>query len=118
MKGYRFAICYENARSLPGYITEKIFDCFFSGCVPVYWGPDNIHEYIPNDCYVDRRDFSSNKEMYDFLKNISWEQYLSYQEAIQRYVMTDGKQTNFNAEVFVKNIIEELHSVGVLEVVE
>ncbi|WP_162784922.1 hypothetical protein [Polynucleobacter necessarius] len=33
----RFAICYENVRDLPGYITEKIFDGFLSGCVPVYW---------------------------------------------------------------------------------
>lgn len=27
---YKFAICYENAQ-FPDYITEKIFDCFFSG---------------------------------------------------------------------------------------
>ncbi len=35
-KRYKFAICYENARDIPGYITEKIFDCFFAGCVPLY----------------------------------------------------------------------------------
>ena len=27
---YRFTICYENAVNIPGYITEKIFDCFIS----------------------------------------------------------------------------------------
>ena len=30
----RFCICFENSRGSPGYVTEKIFDCFTSGCVP------------------------------------------------------------------------------------
>ena len=30
LEKYKFAICYENARDIPGYITEKIFDCFFA----------------------------------------------------------------------------------------
>lgn len=45
----RFSICYENVRDMPGYITEKIFDCFFAGCVPVYWGANNVAEHIPSD---------------------------------------------------------------------
>jgi hypothetical protein len=35
LEKYKFSICYENARDIPGYITEKIFDCFFAGCVPI-----------------------------------------------------------------------------------
>jgi hypothetical protein len=42
LQKYKFAICYENVRDIPGYITEKIFDCFFAGCVPVYWGAPNV----------------------------------------------------------------------------
>ncbi|MCZ6820783.1 MAG: glycosyltransferase family 10, partial [Calditrichaeota bacterium] len=34
---YTFAICFENM-ILKGWITEKIFDCFFAGTVPIYWG--------------------------------------------------------------------------------
>ena len=30
LEQYRFSICYENARNINGYITEKIFDCFFA----------------------------------------------------------------------------------------
>jgi hypothetical protein len=29
---YKFALCFENAK-LPGWITEKIFDCFFAGAI-------------------------------------------------------------------------------------
>ena len=36
---YKFSICYENATNYPGYITEKIFHCFFSNVVPIYLGP-------------------------------------------------------------------------------
>ena len=33
---YKFSICYENARDIPGYITEKILDSMAAGCIPVY----------------------------------------------------------------------------------
>ena len=59
LQKYKFAICYENARDIPGYITEKIFDCFFAGCVPVYWGAPNVTDHIPEDTFIDRRDFKS-----------------------------------------------------------
>jgi hypothetical protein len=32
---------------LPGYITEKIFDCFIAGVVPVYLGWDGAGRFIP-----------------------------------------------------------------------
>src|SRR5438445_11355992 len=41
MKYYKFPIVYENMKNIQGYITEKIFDAFSAGCVPVYWGASN-----------------------------------------------------------------------------
>ena len=37
LKHYRFYICPENA-SVEGYVTEKLFHCIGSGCIPIYWG--------------------------------------------------------------------------------
>lgn len=37
LKRYRFYICPENA-SVEGYVTEKLFHCIGSGCIPIYWG--------------------------------------------------------------------------------
>ena len=45
LEKYKFAICYENARDIDGYITEKIFDCFFAGCVPIYWGANPLCQH-------------------------------------------------------------------------
>jgi len=32
---YKFSFCFENAKDITGYISEKIFDSFFAGCVVV-----------------------------------------------------------------------------------
>lgn len=85
---YRFSICYENAREIPGYITEKIFDCLFTGSIPVYWGAPDIEKYVPKDCFIDRREFRSHEELYSFMKGISEERFLRYLEAARRYVFS------------------------------
>ena len=51
IKNYKFYICYENMRDIKGYITEKIFDCFEAGCVPIYFGAPNVETYIPKNCF-------------------------------------------------------------------
>lgn len=72
---YKFTICYENAQKIEGYITEKIFDCFFAKTVPVYWGAPNIDEFIPKGAYVDYRDFDSYQDLYDYLCNMPESEY-------------------------------------------
>jgi len=89
LMNYKFAICYENGRELPGYITEKIFDCFFAGCVPVYWGAPNVTDHIPADCFIDRRDFNSTAEVYEFITNISAQEHAKYIENINQFLSSD-----------------------------
>lgn len=71
LAGYKFSICYENARDIPGYITEKIFDCLMSGCIPVYWGAPDITRYVPADCFIDRREFASHEALYAYMSAMS-----------------------------------------------
>jgi alpha(1,3/1,4) fucosyltransferase len=82
---YKFCICYENMKDQFGYITEKIFDCFVAGCIPIYWGATNIQDYIPKECFIDRRDFSSYEDLYLFLKSMDRTTYQTYLKAIDRY---------------------------------
>lgn len=107
----RFAICYENVRDLPGYITEKIFDCFFSGCVPVYWGANNITDHIPADCFIDRRKFRDTADVYSVLKNISESEFLGYQNRIATFLRSDAAypfSSNFFAETIVTTIVQDI----------
>jgi hypothetical protein len=92
IKQYRFSICYENTRDAPGYITEKIFDCFAAGTVPVYWGASNVDQYVPKDCFIDRRAFASNEELYQFLKGMSKEAYQGYLERIKAFLASETAQ--------------------------
>lgn len=104
LEKYKFAICYENARDIPGYITEKIFDCFFAGCVPIYWGANNITDYIPKECFIDKREFESYERLYDFINCIDDEHYATYLDSIESFL--NKKQENyFKSEDFVKQII-------------
>jgi hypothetical protein len=91
MQQYKFAICFENA-SYPGYITEKIFDCFFAGCVPIYLGAPNILEYIPKNTFIDFRDFTNYKELYSFIVNMSDEEYSTILQNIRNYLMSEEIQ--------------------------
>lgn len=89
IKNYRFSICYENSKDIEGYVTEKIFDCFAAGNVPVYWGASNIESYIPKECFIDRRAFNSLEGLYIFLKNMSKEDYETYLVNIKTYLESD-----------------------------
>ncbi len=107
LKQYRFSICYENACNIPGYITEKIFDCFFAGCIPVYWGASNVTEHIPADCFIDKRDFATYEELFRFMKSLSDDQCRNYVQAIKRFLgSSQGKK--FSAHYFAENIAREV----------
>lgn len=103
----RFSICYENVRDLPGYITEKIFDCFFSGCVPVYWGAENIAEYIPLDCFIDRRQFQDTAAVYAFLKAMTEQEFVGYQQRIAAFLQSDAAHP-FSAEYFAETVVNTI----------
>jgi alpha(1,3/1,4) fucosyltransferase len=92
IKNYRFSICYENTQRTKGYVTEKIFDCFAAGSVPVYWGASNVEEYIPKNCFIDRRAFASMEELYAFLKGMKKEEYEAYIANIRVFLNSDATQ--------------------------
>lgn len=48
---YKFIICFENSKT-DGYITEKIFNVFLSGSVPIYDGAPNITDYIVSGSFI------------------------------------------------------------------
>lgn len=107
MEQYKFSICYENAKDIPGYITEKIFDSFFSGCVPIYWGANNIDDYVPKDCFIDRSIFKSYEELYCFISNMSESEYIGYLNAIERYL--NSKEIDvFKNEFFSKTLLDNI----------
>jgi alpha(1,3/1,4) fucosyltransferase len=105
----RYSYCYENVKDLPNYITEKIFDSFLSGCVPVYWGADNVQEYIPPECFVDRRRFRDTAEVHRYLMGITPEQYGLFQKNIFDFLGSE-KAYLFSTENFATTIATTIAS--------
>ncbi len=85
LKKYKFSLCYENMQA-PGWVTEKIFHCFHAGCVPVYLGADNIKQFVPDNCFIDRGKFKNMAELYQFLNNMSQAEYDNYLVNIKQYL--------------------------------
>lgn len=82
---FRFSICFENC-IYPGYITEKIFDSFFAGVVPVYLGAPDITDYIPSDCFINFRKFASLEELWMSLESFSESEWNNHRDAIARFL--------------------------------
>lgn len=101
-RNYRFAICYENT-VLAGYISEKIFDCFAAACVPIYLGEAEIERFIPAQCFIDRRKFTSDAQLYEFIKHMTYTTYMKYVEAIGDFVK-GVEQAKFGSEANAKRI--------------
>jgi hypothetical protein len=104
---YRFNICYENAYGIDGYITEKIFDCFLAGTVPIYLGARNITAHIPSQCFIDKRDFSSYEDLYDYLTGLSAEQYVEYLGAAAAFIASE-RAAPFTPEHVAATLLAEM----------
>lgn len=105
----QFCICYENARDIPGYLTEKIFDCIFAGCIPIYWGEPNIQEWLPPKCFIDFRAFNSYEDLYQFISSMSEQDFISMQKAGREFILSDAFRCH-NSESFSSKVIDRILS--------
>jgi hypothetical protein len=106
----KFSICFENVKNINGYITEKIFDSFYSGCVPVYSGAKNVGLYIPKDCYIDYEEFEDIQDLHLFLSRMTPETYHEYQINIANYLkgadFMKFSYVNF-CDIILNNVIND-----------
>ncbi len=104
MGPYKFSICFENCE-VPGWVSEKVYDCLAAGCIPVYLGAPDITSYVPAGCFIDFRKFNSYEELHKFLVSLPEERLIEYREAIRAFLASrvkDGK----TPDDFVKEMLE------------
>lgn len=99
---YKFCFCFENAE-IKGYITEKIFDCFRNGTIPIYLGDKLINKYIPSDCYIKVNSNLNINHLIEQLENINESEILKYKERIKYYLL-NNKFQKFSYNSFNKTI--------------
>lgn len=107
MTSFRFALCFENC-VFPGYVTEKIFDCFFAGCIPVYWGAPDITDFVPAKTFVDARKFDSWMNLDRYLREMPESEAQCYHAAARDFLASDAF-ARFHQDYFVAELM------GILE---
>ncbi len=113
LKKYKYAITFENSNNEPGGVCEKIFDVMAAGCVPVYWGAPNVLDYIPEEAFIDYRNFSNSEELDLFLKSITEDRYNEYLLAISNFLRSDMYK-NFTSIGFVRDVTKAIDHVASL----
>lgn len=105
-ENHRFGLSFENMTGVNGWISEKIFDVFASGAVPVYWGASNVEEYIPKGTFIDYREFANPKDLHQHLVNIDEDEYAEYRSNIEDFLEGDAAQ--FAAKNVADTFYEEI----------
>jgi hypothetical protein len=107
---YRFALVYENTR-FSGYISEKLFDCFFARCIPIYSGAPDIAQYVPPATFIDVRQFPSFEELERFLRHTSEEDAKRYLDAAHSFLISPAFES-WCADRFARDLVDALVQVG------
>jgi hypothetical protein len=100
MSRYTFALCYENM-VLKGWLNEKIFDAFYVGTIPIYWGASDVTDFVPEDCFIDKRKYPTYAELRSYLKSLSEKDIQRYKENARDFLRSE-KFKPFSKESFVK----------------
>ena len=106
---YKFCFCFENIYGINGYISEKIFDCFFSNTIPIYVGADNVLDYIPKNAFIDFRDFECIGDLYLYIENMNEETFNGYLKNFKSYLNSEKAKlfdARYNAELIVNQIVD------------
>ena len=107
---YRFNIAYENCLNDVGYISEKIFDAFLAGTVPVYLGNQRIQEFVPAESFVDAREFQSAHELGAFLKEMPKKRWEDMRAAGDEF-LRNGADKQFGSAQYAEAVFQALKCV-------
>ena len=66
----KFGIAFENG-SQPGYVTEKLIDCYYSNTVPIYWGSATVSRDFNPRSYINAGDFKNFSDLLEYLRALS-----------------------------------------------
>jgi len=73
----------------------------------VYRGCSNILDYIPENSFIDLRNFKNNQEIFNFIKKMKENEYIDYQLNIKKFLDNEKNKT-FSIEFFSNQIIKHI----------
>ena len=111
LKNYKFNLCFENS-SYAGYTTEKLYEAYMYGTVPIYWGSPTIecdfnpkaflnwHDYQDDDAFFKAIvEVDTTPELYEqmYMENL----FHSWKEPYSKYLDIDRFRGWFKKHVYM-----------------
>lgn len=116
LKQFKFNICPENVIE-DGYITEKLFDAFKTGCIPIWNGDKNIEPNVINkDSILYWEKDSDNRELLKEIERLHrdetyYNNFISQPRLIvdnaTDYIYNQIKRLHDRLEEFIQNLIQK-----------
>jgi glycosyltransferase involved in cell wall biosynthesis len=109
LKNYTFVLIVENTNA-DGYVSEKIYDAWIAGCIPLYYGNNNDLVGIPEDMYVDLKQFATSADLQKFLNKLTLKKITAMRKHIlaNREAQLQKVSTTAFAEVFEKVVAQTM----------
>lgn len=109
---YKFAFAIENSKNFPGYISEKLFDCYYCNTIPIYYSED-INQLRINQInlksLINYCDFKSMDDLVSYLKSLTKDEYMNYLIEINKFKdSTEYKKYGYkyNAKIIANTILK------------
>ena len=94
IRRYKLYFAFENGIS-EGYVSEKVYEGFQAGTLPVYFGTEDVKDYLPEHSYISVTDFNSVRELGEYLVKV-----LDDDELYQSYF--EWKKKDFSEEYLTR----------------
>lgn len=101
MSKNKYALVIENSAE---YMSEKLFDAFFAGCIPIYVGP-NVAEYeIPKNLVLQAEpNLNSIKKSLDTARGMNFE---NFQQELRNFLSDEKTIEQWSHENIYKKMLE------------
>ena len=114
IKNYTFNLIIENTNA-DGYVSEKIYDSFTVGTIPIYYGNINHRINIPKDTYIDLKCYTP-QTLQEYINNLSINDIHNFKKNILEKRENILRQVS--PEVYcnsVKTIIDNIQKLPIIE---
>lgn len=103
----RFSFAFENVSGLPGYLTEKLFDCLCVGCIPIYCGDPLASSVLPDGCFIPFQPGESIALLYSRLMNMHPSEF-SERQAVGRNFLSSKEASALSSRRFAEVVSSQV----------
>lgn len=69
LRDYKFNLCFENS-SYPGYATEKLYEAYMGGTIPIYWGSTTIECDFNPKAFLNWHDYQNDDDFFEAILEV------------------------------------------------